>query len=393
MPYYRAEDLCTLKQVAAKPGKPDFATLKAQPLPQWRGQHAEFTGPGIYGVFLDDRLFYIGLYAGKKHQPFSGTVFERWLKHITCHIVRSPDIAFAANKMRVILDTLDGAASRGLAACLPGGRDSQALPTEHALLGGASCTPNKVRFADLNPELLTQDPETLIKRFSFVYMQWPREDIGRIDPAAPAPSIWVKAHWLASVERKLIQDFRPICNAQTEPGSERSDVDPATFEESLKMALEAKVAAAHVAPPPAVAPEDLSLIEEDEEDLAEPNAEIFVDHAPAANRTQVETLLEDLRQACPGAWEVNCTDTPDIRIHLKQPVAGIKVLLTLAPNFRGQTEASAATCEYLGFEAGTNTGARLRTTFRFDPARHGPADLFALAGVTLQRIVERHGDA
>jgi hypothetical protein len=393
MPHYRAEDLCSFKQVAAKPGKPDFATLRALPQPQWRGQHAEFAGPGIYGVFLDDSLFYVGLYAGKKLQPFSGTVLERWLKHITYHIVRSPDIAFAPNKMRIILDTLDGAASRALAACLPGGRDSQALPAEHVLLAGASCTPNKVRFVDLNPELLTQEPETLIKRFSFVYVQWPREDINRIDPVAPAPSNWVKAHWLASVERELILDCRPICNSQTVPGTERRDVYPAKFEAALKIALETKVDAAHVALPPAMAREELALIEEDEHDLEEPNAELFVDHAPVANRAQAEILLEDLRQACPVGWEVNCTDTPDIRIHLKQPVAGTKVLLTLAPNFRGHTEASAAACERLGFEAGTDTGARLRTPFRFDPARHGPADLFALAGVTLQRILARHGDA
>ncbi|WP_157668296.1 hypothetical protein [Croceicoccus marinus] len=365
----------------------------ALPLPEWRGDQKQFNGPGLYGVFLDKRLFYIGLYAGKEKEPFAGSVLERWRKHITYHILRSPEIRFAPSILRKILETLNGAGSDALADCLPAKRDVAALPVEHALINApGSCTLNKVRFADQNPDLLHQDKEALLERFSFVYVQWPREDLVRICTSAAKPSMWVKSHWLASMERELIRELRPICNSQTSPGTERSDVGPEEFEVMVQTKMESKFEACRDSVPAPASAADMEALAEDEESLTDPNSSLFIEGAADVDRPKVETLLEDLELACPSAWEIYSTNTPDIRIQTKKPIGRTRVLLTLRSNFWGDTEADIEMCNLLGFEAKVGNAPRLSNSFRFDPERHGPADLFVLAGVTLQRIFSRQSE-
>lgn len=391
MGVYYAKDYLTYRIVEPKPYLPNFANLTVRRLNG--GDAGDFAGPGIYGVFHDDELFYVGLYAGNQHAPFGGTVFDRWARHIICHIVRAPDLRFARSSWVTILNEPNSATCNALAACLPQGWNANNLPHDHRLFVSPNCTLNKVRFVDKHPELLSQKPSELIEHFSFVYVQWPREAENWLDPAAPVPSRWVKAHWLASIETKLITELRPICNAQTPSGEERTDVDTAEFEKILTTAMKNKVAelAAARGVLPGVAPqEDPALIEPDEQDEEELNEEAFADRVFVSGYNQGYDLTNNLRMNCPPEWDVYCTATPDIRIALTQPIDGTSVLLTLSPNMRGKTEASREECKALGITVLNVTRERLCTKFQFDPGRHGPDHLFKLARETMKRIIDRH---
>ncbi|ARU18088.1 hypothetical protein A9D14_17505 (plasmid) [Croceicoccus marinus] len=204
--------------------------------------------------------------------------------------------------------------------------------------------------------------------------------------------MWVKSHWLASMERELIRELRPICNSQTSPGTERSDVGPEEFEVMVQTKMESKFEACRDSVPAPASAADMEALAEDEESLTDPNSSLFIEGAADVDRPKVETLLEDLELACPSAWEIYSTNTPDIRIQTKKPIGRTRVLLTLRSNFWGDTEADIEMCNLLGFEAKVGNAPRLSNSFRFDPERHGPADLFVLAGVTLQRIFSRQSE-
>jgi hypothetical protein len=74
MPIYRAERFFRYRVVEHKATTPEWMNLVVDRREEWRGEHEAFKGPGLYGVFLDCTLFYVGLYAGKKDHPFGGSV-------------------------------------------------------------------------------------------------------------------------------------------------------------------------------------------------------------------------------------------------------------------------------------------------------------------------------
>ena len=100
MPFYRASELFTLRPVPPTLGKPAWMNLRAVPRAPWAGEPEALRGPGIYGMFHDDRLVYVGLYAGKAERPFGGSVLERWEKHVTYQTLRSPYVTFARRHLK-----------------------------------------------------------------------------------------------------------------------------------------------------------------------------------------------------------------------------------------------------------------------------------------------------
>ncbi|NTF23548.1 hypothetical protein G6L37_34825 [Agrobacterium rubi] len=230
----KASSLLTLHEVNV-PGLPPFANLKARRLPEARKLES-LKGPGIYGLFCKDRLYYVGIYTGASKRTFAGNVLDRWDMHLTYHSLRSPKIRFVPSNMLRILQEIEGEAADVFAEML-GGRDV----TLDALRGGdipfvgngPSCTFNKALFAARNWDVFAPgDNDRILSNVSFVY--------GRVDDPSKAllegvdeatAYQWAKYKWLKPRETALINDLRPICNSET--GDFREDVTSAEFVDAL----------------------------------------------------------------------------------------------------------------------------------------------------------------
>lgn len=404
-----ASELVHLRQISSVPGKPEWMNLRAAPaLPP---SFPELRGPGIYGLFLDDRLFYVGVYAGRRHEPFAGSALHlRWHMHVTYHTLRSPAVNFRAEQMNRILRELNGPVSTGFAEIL-GGRDVDCRtldPAQHPLLGTVNakgrqegcCTINKVAFAERNWAVLGPDgpgAPAIAERLSVVYIPAP-DDWQHLLPAAPQPHAagWVKNNWLFPIEDDLIKTFRPLCN--THPAvtldNARDDVTPALFLEALaplRGQAPPVATGAHVAP--VRADEDLDVTDDPLSGafIIDPVTDSETQESDASNAfgdmdadTPAILLLSQLQDGCPEPMEVYRTGR-DVRIALRSPRR--RPLLTLTPTregYRCNSRAPVAICRLLGFDAdGASAGSGMTSSFAVDPIRHAAGALLAVSGAAL----------
>lgn len=405
----RASELVHLRQLSSVPGKPEWMNLRAAPaLPP---SFPELRGPGIYGLFLDDRLFYVGVYAGRSHAPFAGSALHlRWHMHVTYHTLRSPAVNFRAEQMNRILRELDGPVSTAFAELL-GGRDVDCRtldPAQHPLLGTVNvkgrqegcCTINKVAFAERNWAVLGPDgpgASAIAERLSVVYMAAP-DNWKHLLPAAPQPHAagWVKNNWLFPIEDDLIKTFRPLCN--THPAvtldNARDDVTPALFLEALApLQGQAPPIATGAHAAPVGADEDLDITDDPvsgafiidrvtDSETQEPDASNACGDMDAD--TPAILFLSQLRDGCPDTMEVYRTGR-DVRLALRSPRR--RPLLTLTPTqegYRCNSRAPVGFCRLLGFDAdGASPGSGMTSSFAVDPVRHSVGALLAVSGAAL----------
>jgi len=230
----KASSVLSLHEVSA-PGLPPFANLKARRLPEARRME-NLKGPGIYGVFCKDRLYYVGLYTGASKRTFAGNVLDRWDMHLTFHSLRSPKIRFVPSNMLRILHEIEGEAADTFAEML-GGRDitlddlrSAAVP----FVGkGPSCTFNKALFASRNWDVFAPgDNDRILTEVTFVYGRVGDASQTLLEGADGAAAYhWAKSNWLKPREAALIRALRPICNSET--ADYREDVTSAEFIDAL----------------------------------------------------------------------------------------------------------------------------------------------------------------
>ncbi|WEJ56903.1 hypothetical protein [Devosia sp. FJ2-5-3] len=240
---YAANELFTLNSARRIDGLPEFANLKADRLPQWKGSPAQFQGPGIYGVFCKGELYYVGIYTGEKGKTFAGSVLQRWYMHLTYHSVRSPRVKFARRELQKILANIHGEPADTIARLL-GGRtiDVDQLTPETAPLvekSGGSCTSNKVRFAQKNWDVFAPGNEHLMgSEVSFVYGRFlpDNSSLLGLDVTSAEAYSWAKYQWLQAREARLVNLLKPICNAVT------SDYQEGIFVASFVAALTEEMA-------------------------------------------------------------------------------------------------------------------------------------------------------
>lgn len=383
MTRYRADDLFTLREGMPIPGKPDWMNLRAVRRPEWRGEPPALTGPGLYGVFLDDKLFYIGLYAGKTERPFGGSVLDRWHKHATHHTLRGAGIVFARSQLERIVSELAEGPGIDIKACF----EAELAASPLIETKGGSCTFNKARFAARHWEALGPGNETaLLGRLSFVYHQLPRDWEARLAvPEGITPSRWVKREWLRAAEATLIRELQPICNAETtfEPAQDGIGPDAVADHIAVLLGTSAPVEASAT---PRIAAASLAIeVNERDEDLST-GEQAFRSRMSSDG----EALLDDLEERCPRGMSFAFTETPELRLYVNQPRR--RVLMTLAPRKNGmlrcETQANAAACSALGFDAEALEGATMAARFVFDLAKHDLTDLVAAAGAAVQALAK-----
>jgi hypothetical protein len=388
MTIYTASDLFTLRETIPVAGKPAWMNLRAAVRPEWRGEPKVLTGPGVYGVFLDGYLFYIGLYAGKAGRPFGGSVLERWRKHATYHILRAPEVVFAKSQLDRIIGELTGPAV-DIAACVAQEADAARSPlvAKH----GGSCTFNKARFATRHWGTLgLGNEDALLARISFVYHQLPRSwDDRRETVDGAGASRWVKRHWLRPVEKALIEAFHPICNSETTVASDRDGIGHDDVQR-LMAALFDSGGETSPAPEgccPDAGDDDVSFdpsTDETESGDMTPGERDF----RARLSTDGAALVEEFSARCPRGMTIDFTNTPDLRLYVSQPRR--RALLTMKARADGlitcHTLASVFVCRALGFDVKEERGGPMKTGFTLDPRAVDVTDLVAVGGAAVQSL-------
>lgn len=416
--HYNASDLFTLEDVGPQRGKPEWANLRAYRRPAWKTNRPELAGPGIYALLFDDRLFYIGLFAGTKSNPFGQSVLDRWYKHITFQSLRAPEIRFSPQNLQRILTGLDGPVGDDIASCLPGGRetDCRALaPDDYPIMAdgnGASSTFRKARFAARHWHTLgaERDGARLLERFTCLYHRIPENDasFGLLGNASEAERArWVKYHWLRPREAELIDTLRPICNFEIAPGTERTDVDIELAQAALgemfsrplgafeRLAGVAAVAAELPASEPV--PQDAAKANQDDDLEAEVLAEDSTTAAEEAFRRRLnesaEIFVDAIAPQCPVPYMVDFTRIPDMRIKLRNDGTGrerVLMVLTMARGeLRCQTLAPVSECLASGYAAEAVADAVMKARFAVDPRSATLEQLFRVADVAAQIAMRR----
>lgn len=384
---YTASDLFKLRETLPVAGKPTWMNLRAIVRPEWRGEPEAMTGPGVYGVFLDGNLFYIGLYAGKADRPFGGSVLERWRKHATYHILRAPEVVFAKSQLNRIVTELTGPAV-DIASCVALEMDATRSPLVER--NGSSCTFNKARFAAQRWQTLRPGNEdTLLDKISFVYRQLPRSwDLRREVVEGERASQWVKRHWLRPVEKALIEAFNPICNSETIPGTERDGIEPNEVERMIEELFNRDAKTGRAREACSYAAESANVSTDTPSDDAEGEGDATFGEIKFRARLSPdgEALIEDLSARCPRGMMIGFTDTPDVRLYASQPRR--RVLLTMSARADGlincRTLASVAVCRVLGFDAQEERDGPMKAGFTLNPTAVDVTDIVAIAGAAAQ---------
>ncbi|WP_156349008.1 MULTISPECIES: hypothetical protein [unclassified Sphingomonas] len=389
---YQADELFRPAPHGPKSDRPDHMNLSAHRRPGRAIDMASLRGAGVYGLFLDGALFYVGIYSGAKTDSMAGSVLTRWRLHLTYQTLRSPNVCFTAADVARILDDAPNAPFDAIAGAL-GGRevDRGALAAQgHPLIEttGASCTYRKARFAARNWDLLRPGREDeMFARISFVY--------ARLDPAALPVGVpmdrahrqWIKYKWLERCERHLIDALKPICNKETAVGTEQQ----ATLDDFRRELIEALKE-----PLPPYSSKDASV----SADLASTEAPtVAAEHiaepvdtddscAPGeiAFRARLdppgEAFLDELDLIAPAGIELDYVGIPQARLY-REPGHAVLVKITATSRgvLRGYARTGAGVVQALGFADPVEKPGW--TDFAIDPAIHQPTALIALAGAVI----------
>lgn len=395
MPLYTADTLMTLRKVPAPANKPDWANLVADVLAQ--DAAPELCGPGLYALFFDGALFYIGLHVGEQAGA-DYPVLHRWVLHVVGQTLRSHKTSFSRTSLRRLFDTQAGdPVSEALAACLADGRDTDLMTLAgHPLLKGAHCTAQKAVFAARHWDVFAPGNEdAMLSRITCLFQPVAADWAERLDGAkARERGAWAREAWLRPAETELVNRFRPICNAAIPIGTQRDGVGvdevaaamAATLPQVLpafdRTAYAARVAARRAAPASVVEaygdcrePSDSDTAAlADEEGLSMGEQEFRRKSSEVGNR-----FVDMLRDTAPGDIELYFTDTPDLRLRIADTRRPLVKFSTARELLRCSTRVAPEVCQRLGFEdVSVRESDPMQTHFLLDPATTSPDVIFDL---------------
>lgn len=400
MPLYTADTLMTLRKVAAPASKPDWANLVADVLDQ--DAAPELCGPGLYALFLDGALFYIGLHVGEQAEA-EYSVLHRWVLHVVGQTLRSHRTSFSRTSLRRLFDAQAGdPVSEGLAACLAEGRDTDLQTLDgHPLLKGAHCTAQKAVFATRHWDVFAPGNEdAMLSRITCLFQPVAADWAERLDGAEERErGAWAREAWLRPAETELVDRFRPICNAAIPIGTQRDGVGvdevAATMAAALPQVLPAFDRTAYAARVTARRAAPASVIEayadrrepsdSDTAALADEEGLSMSEQEFRRKSSEVGTLfLDRLRDECPPSIEPYFTEVPDLRLRIAGERKPRVILTTARGQFRCWTRVSVEACQKLGFADATIAGHDpLPVGFYIDPATTAPGAILALVGASL----------
>lgn len=160
-------------------------------------------GAGLYGLFFDDWLIYVGMYRGKGGNPNCGQVArDRWWAHIGSITMRGYRVS-VPKRTRKMID--DGQLARDLASGLSQGNELLCKDN------GCCTSVNRMKFASSHWQEFKDADGSLLKRFKFLFVPAHFDD-----KKYSVTDFRAKLH---CHEKQLIRNWSPTCNSGVENAS------------------------------------------------------------------------------------------------------------------------------------------------------------------------------
>ena len=234
---YKSEEFFQIQKLPPRPDTPSFANLKITLNKNLNvnlsSHYKELFNPGVYGVFFNKKLIYVGLTRNEKNNNPPSIIY-RWKNHLSFFPLRSPEIKFSIRSLHRFLIDGDNPVTNEYNRIFGKKIDSLFELTlmwrtkEFPMLGGNSSSFKKARFAVKNWSTFGERDQFL-ENFSFTFTQFDREVFFQdgIDSSRYSPRTALELR-----EAKLIDLFQPPLNDETT--NERLDVDHNTFLEACE---------------------------------------------------------------------------------------------------------------------------------------------------------------
>lgn len=129
--------------------------------------------PGVYAIFFDDSLLYVGKYQGKKSDPFAGDVVrDRWAKHLATITCRGKSLSMSKKTLSITRREISGSLSKASLATSLLDCDDDVTVTDR----GCVTSLPRVRFALRNWDQFSDDLQQTLNRFTFAYLSVDRAE-------------------------------------------------------------------------------------------------------------------------------------------------------------------------------------------------------------------------
>ncbi len=218
-------EFCDFKEVDPLPDIPPIANFEFKT----KKDFDPIVGSGIYSIYYDSMLLYIGKYRGiKKEGPFSGSVTDRWYKHIALLTGRSKRMCFPKRKDSSVFDEIkdwkkDYKLKDIILKC-----ETKVMKKDR----GHNYSFRKFKFSAENwDDFKNLDVKTL-KRFTCIYSQYIASDFDTSDFTAIRNIV-------GRVEGTIIDELQPRCNKQgvTKPRDNGMEESMKVIREEMKKAI------------------------------------------------------------------------------------------------------------------------------------------------------------
>lgn len=237
---FNSADITVMAKEEAFPDHVPFANMRFGVKPGMsEAIKSKLVGPGIYALFFDGELIYIGKYLGQKNAPFAGNVANlRWVKHLGGMTLRERRVSFSMTALSALLEGSVVDTSHPVVAALraAAGDGARSKGTRFLIRDrGCLSTVNRARLAIENWGRFADLSDTDLAAFSFHYVRLSNE-AARLETRLLRTAVSI-------AEVRLIETFQPRCNAYTEPEGNESTSTPEAVAESIARELEASLQA------------------------------------------------------------------------------------------------------------------------------------------------------
>jgi hypothetical protein len=379
---FNGNDLFWIRQCdEALPGNPvwanvDFCRRESDP--------QKLRGPGIYAIFFDAKLIYVGKFLGHRTSPFSQNISRaRWDKHLGTMTLRGRHISWPGQTLdRIVRDFPDATPVQEMRAAT-----RETLCRDR----GMQSSYNRFRFGDAHWARFSTIDASVLGGFRFLYVQVQNtplvSDLG-IDGIRAAVS---------EAENILVSRLRPQCNGSVPFGSGLDGHELEYVAEQIATVLEAKLLIPPTdpfVPPCADDSGDASLCAGDPAIAVAGNArgcpaeELWYQQFPAdgAARHAVDCIVRELGPTC----EVHFTYTAgaDLRIRATRADGRARNIFTM--QYRTRTNdfccralAAPLVCQQAGFQA-VETADPLPSKFILNPGLAQKESVLSVIGSAIE---------
>jgi len=229
----RGNEFCDFKVMDPLSDMPPIANFEFKT----KKDFEPITGSGIYSIYYDSMLLYVGEYNGKKNKeglkdPFSGCVSDRWHKHIALLTGRSRDMFFKKTNLEKI---------EGMEDCELKDLILKGEPKVMKKARAHNYSFRKFEFSAENWDDFKNLDVEVLKRFTFFYSKYIPSDFDTpnfIDNEKKArlalsPSI------VGAVEKWIIKELQPKCNTKyvKTPSDNSMEESMKVIREQMKKAI------------------------------------------------------------------------------------------------------------------------------------------------------------